>query len=89
MCSMVYFLAYTTQVGLITFVFLSIYVYTSLVSPMFTVLDYKVAYYMLFDVNQVSNNPIYRNLYLFTPHILIIFSFIVTAICRLGLKNIS
>jgi hypothetical protein len=86
---MIYFLTYTTQVGLITYVFLTIYVYTSLVSPMFTVLDYRVAYYMLMDVNQVSDNTTYKILYTFAPHFLILFAFTVSGACKIGLKNIA
>ena len=46
--SIVYFLAFTTMIGMHSYNFLAIYIYISLYSPMFTALDYRCAYYLLF-----------------------------------------
>jgi hypothetical protein len=46
--SVVYFLAFTTMIGMHSYNFLAIYIYISLYSPIFTALDYRCAYYLLF-----------------------------------------
>lgn len=46
---MVYLLAYTTQIGRSAILFLGICTYISLRSTLFTALDYKIAFYLLFN----------------------------------------
>ncbi len=47
-CIVIYFLAYTTVIGLTTYYLIAFYVYLSLETPYFTALDYKIAFYMFF-----------------------------------------
>lgn len=45
---MIYFLSYTTLIGVNAFNFLIIYVYISIQSPLYTALDFRIAYLLLF-----------------------------------------
>lgn len=91
-CCIIYALSYTTVVGLSAYNFLVINAYISLKTPLFTVLDYKVAYYFLFDVHESENYKIsfeFSLLYCLIPHIFLIFSFIVGIAVRFGVQRLA
>ena len=46
-----YFLALTTVIGINAYHFLAIYCFISLQSPLFTSLDYRLAFFLLFEVH--------------------------------------
>lgn len=89
MCVLIYFLTYTTAIGLNAFNFLAIYVYISLKSSLFTALDYKLAYFLFMDVHVLERNPTTELLYVLAPHLLILFSFLVSLVSRATLSGMA
>ena len=88
-CILIYFLAYTTNVGMHAYNFLAIYVYISTKTSLFTVLDFEMAYYFLFDRNELELKQVDELVYFFIPYICLSFALAVSLLGRLFLKNFA
>jgi len=58
-------------------------------TPLFTALDYNIAYYLLFDPSSIENNETFKFIYICIPHMLVFVTFVVGVISRLKLKELA
>lgn len=84
-----YFLAYTTFIGVRAYNFLGIYIFICLQSSLFTNLDYRISYYLLFSIYQVGSNQSMQFLYMMIPFILICFTFGIGLLSRYFLYKLA
>lgn len=84
----VYLLSVTTLIGLHAYNFITVYVFISLNSELFTYLDFRIAYYLLMDPYQVTHES-HRVVYILIPFMLVLATGIIGAACRFGIKKLS
>lgn len=58
-------------------------------TPLFTALDYQIAYFLMFDPSSIKDSESKRFIYMCIPHILVFLTFLVGVLSRLKLKKMA
>lgn len=90
MVVIVYLCSFLSVVGLWMIDLVQIYVLIQLHSQFYTILDYKMGYYLLFEMHQASKlGEVYEIVYMALPALLVLLTFSISQLARKILEQWS